>query len=93
LPPLLSGSRSLQGVADLGVLVARLGGLHSRVRREPARCRLGGEGRAEMQSQVNETMHAAGEAIATLVLGGAPEVVIGGYSQQVAFIPRRVAHA
>ncbi|MCJ2137663.1 hypothetical protein MKK69_27065, partial [Methylobacterium sp. J-026] len=45
----------------------------------------GREGRAEMQSMVIEKVHAAGEAMTTLMLGGSSETVIARYREHVAF--------
>ncbi|MCJ2087278.1 hypothetical protein MKK88_14975 [Methylobacterium sp. E-005] len=50
----------------------------------------GREGRAEMQSMVTEKIHAAGEAMTTLMLGGSPETVIARYREHVAFNTKRL---
>ena len=44
----------------------------------------GREGRAEAQSMVAEKVHAAAEAMTTLMLGGSPERVIARYREHVA---------
>ncbi|SFM93644.1 hypothetical protein [Methylobacterium pseudosasicola] len=51
----------------------------------------GREGRAEAQSMVTEKMHAAGEAMTTLMLGGSPEAVIARYREHVAFNAKRLS--
>ncbi|MCJ2142246.1 hypothetical protein [Methylobacterium sp. E-066] len=51
----------------------------------------GREGRAEMQSMVTEKIHAAGEAMTTLMLGGSPETVIARYREHVAFNTKRLS--
>ncbi|MCJ2117275.1 hypothetical protein MKK65_12005 [Methylobacterium sp. J-001] len=53
----------------------------------------GREGRAEMQSMVVEKVHAAGEAMTTLMLGGSPEAVIARYREHVAFNTKRLSAA
>jgi hypothetical protein len=53
----------------------------------------GREGRAEMQSMVVEKVHAAGEAMMTLMLGGSPETVIARYREHVAFNAKRLKNA
>ncbi|MCJ2093095.1 hypothetical protein MKK67_11375 [Methylobacterium sp. J-072] len=53
----------------------------------------GREGRAEMQSMVVEKVHAAGEAMTTLMLGGSPEAVIARYHEHVAFNTTRLSAA
>jgi hypothetical protein len=45
----------------------------------------GREGRAGMQSMVTEKVHAAGEAMTTLMRRGSPETVIARYREHVAF--------
>jgi len=44
----------------------------------------GSEGLAEAQSMVIEKVHAAGEAMTTLMFGGSPETVIARYREHVA---------
>jgi hypothetical protein len=53
----------------------------------------GREGRAEMQSMVTEKVHAAGEAMTTLMFGGSPETVIARYREHVAFNIKRLRDA
>ena len=53
----------------------------------------GREGRAEMQSMVTEKVHAAAEAMTTLMLGGSPEKVITRYREHVAFNAKRLSAA
>jgi hypothetical protein len=53
----------------------------------------GREGRAEMQSMVTEKVHAAGEAMTTLMFGGSPETVIARYREHVAFNTKRLTGA
>ena len=53
----------------------------------------GSEGLAEAQSMVTEKMHAAGEAMTTLMLGGSPETVIARYREHVAFNTKRLPAA
>ncbi|WP_279593842.1 MULTISPECIES: hypothetical protein [unclassified Methylobacterium] len=53
----------------------------------------GREGRAEMQSMVIEKVHAAGEAMTTLMLGGSSETVIARYREHVAFNTKRLSAA
>ena len=50
----------------------------------------GSEGLAEAQSMVIEKMHAAAEAMMTLMLGGSPEAVIARYREYVAFNTKRL---
>ncbi|MDP4006225.1 hypothetical protein Q8W67_22620 [Methylobacterium sp. NEAU K] len=50
----------------------------------------GSEGLAEAQSMVLEKVHAAGEAMTTLMLGGSPETVIARYREHVAFNTERL---
>ncbi|WP_409566840.1 hypothetical protein [Methylobacterium sp. E-046] len=42
---------------------------------------------------VAEKMHAAGEAMTTLMLGGSPETVITRYREHVAFNAKRLSAA
>ena len=51
----------------------------------------GREGRAEAQSMIIEKMHAAGEAMTTLMFGGSPETVIARYREHVAFNAKRLS--
>ena len=51
----------------------------------------GREGLAEAQSMVTEKMQAAGEAMTTLMFGGAPETVIARYREHVAFNTKRLS--
>ena len=51
----------------------------------------GREGYAEAQSMVVEKIHAAGEAMTTLMLGGSPEKVIARYREHVATNTKRLA--
>ncbi|MCJ2117051.1 hypothetical protein MKK65_10810 [Methylobacterium sp. J-001] len=51
----------------------------------------GREGRAEAQSMVVEKMHAAGEAMTTLMLGGSPETVIARYREHFASNAKRLS--
>lgn len=44
----------------------------------------GSEGLAEAQSMVIEKVHAASEAMTTLMFGGSPETVIARYREHVA---------
>nr|WP_091720230.1 hypothetical protein [Methylobacterium phyllostachyos] len=53
----------------------------------------GREGRAEMQSMVTEKVHAAAEAMTTLMLGGSPETVIARYREHVARNIKRLSAA
>lgn len=53
----------------------------------------GSTGLAEAQSMIIEKVHAAGEAAATLMLGGSPEAVIARYREHVAFNTRRLTAA
>ncbi|MCJ2102963.1 hypothetical protein MKK82_29550 [Methylobacterium sp. E-046] len=53
----------------------------------------GSGGGAEAQSMVAEKMHAAGEAMTTLMLGGSPETVITRYREHVAFNAKRLSAA
>jgi hypothetical protein len=53
----------------------------------------GREGRAEMQSMMTEKVHAAGEAMTTLMFGGSPETVIARYREHVAFNAKRLSAA
>ena len=39
---------------------------------------------------VTEKMHAAGEAMTTLIMGGSPETVIARYREHVAFNTKRL---
>jgi len=50
----------------------------------------GSEGLAEAQSMVIEKMHATGEAMTTLMMGGSPERVIARYREHVAFNTKRL---
>ncbi|SFM92619.1 hypothetical protein [Methylobacterium pseudosasicola] len=50
----------------------------------------GREGLAEAQSMVIEKVHAAGEAMTTLMMGGTPETVIARYREHVAFNTKRL---
>ena len=50
----------------------------------------GSEGLAEAQSMVIEKMHAAGEAMTTLMMGGTPETVIARYREHVASNTKRL---
>jgi hypothetical protein len=50
----------------------------------------GSEGMAEAQSMMIEKVHAAGEAMTTLMLGGSPETVIARYREHVAFNTKRL---
>ena len=51
------------------------------------------EGRSEAQSMVVEKVHAAGEAMTTLMHGGSPETVIARYREHVAFNTKRLTAA
>jgi hypothetical protein len=51
----------------------------------------GKEGLAEAQSMVTEKVHAAGEAMTTLMLGGSPETVIARYREHVAANTKRLS--
>lgn len=53
----------------------------------------GSQGLAEAQSMVTEKMHAAGEAVTTLMMGGSPETVIARYREHVAFNTKRLSAA
>ena len=53
----------------------------------------GREGRAEMQSMVVEKVHAAGEAMTTVMIGGSLEAVIARYREHVAFNTKRLSAA
>ena len=53
----------------------------------------GREGLAEAQSMVVEKVHAAGEAMTTLMLGGSPEAVIALYCEHVALNNKRLSAA
>ena len=53
----------------------------------------GSEGLAEAQSMVTEKMHAAGEAMTTLMLGGSPETVIARYREHVGCNTKRLTAA
>ena len=53
----------------------------------------GSEGHAEAQSMVIEKIHAAGEAMTTLMFGGSPESVIARYREHVAFNTKRLLTA
>lgn len=53
----------------------------------------GREGLAEAQSMVVEKVHAAGEAMMTLLFGGSPEAVIARYREHVAFNTKRLSQA
>ena len=50
----------------------------------------GSEGLAEAQSMVVEKVHAAGEALTTLMFGGSPETVIARYREHVAANTKRL---
>lgn len=50
----------------------------------------GREGQAEAQSMVIEKIHAAGEAMTTLMLGGSPETVVARYREHVAANTKRL---
>jgi hypothetical protein len=50
----------------------------------------GEEGLAEAQSMVIEKIHAASEAMTTLMMGGSPETVIARYREHVAFNTKRL---
>ncbi|MCJ2062303.1 hypothetical protein MKK63_06255 [Methylobacterium sp. J-088] len=50
----------------------------------------GREGLAEAQSMVIEKVHAAGEAVTTLMFGGSPETVIARYREHVAANTKRL---
>ena len=50
----------------------------------------GSEGLAEAQSMVIEKVHAAGEALTTLMFGGSPETVIARYREHVAANTKRL---
>ncbi|MCJ2019425.1 hypothetical protein [Methylobacterium sp. E-065] len=50
----------------------------------------GSEGLAEAQSMVIEKVHAAGEAVTTLMFGGSPETVIARYREHVAANTKRL---
>jgi hypothetical protein len=50
----------------------------------------GSEGLAEAQSMVIEKVHAASEAMNTLMTGGSPETVIARYREHVAFNTKRL---
>jgi len=51
----------------------------------------GREGLAEAQSMVIEKVHAAGEAMTTLMLGGSPDTVIARYREHVAANTKRLS--
>ncbi|MCJ2014744.1 hypothetical protein [Methylobacterium sp. J-076] len=51
----------------------------------------GREGQAEAQSMVIEKVHAAGEAMMTLMRGGSPETVIARYREHVAANTKRLS--
>ncbi|MEE7448498.1 hypothetical protein MRF4_12040 [Methylobacterium radiotolerans] len=51
----------------------------------------GSEGLAEAQSMVIEKVHAAGEAMTTLMFGGSPETVIARYREHVAANTKRLS--
>ncbi|MBN4097887.1 MULTISPECIES: hypothetical protein [Methylobacterium] len=51
----------------------------------------GSEGLAEVQSMVIEKVHAAGEAMTTLMFGGSPETVIARYREHVAANTKRLS--
>ena len=53
----------------------------------------GREGLAEAQSMVIEKVHAAGEAMTTLMLGGSPDTVIARYREHVAANTKRLSGA
>lgn len=53
----------------------------------------GREGIAEAHSMVLEKIHATGEAMTTLMLGGSPEAVIARYREHVAFNTKRLSAA
>lgn len=53
----------------------------------------GREGLSEAQSMVTEKIHAAGEAMTTLMLGGSPESVIARYREHVALNTKRLLTA
>ncbi len=51
----------------------------------------GSEGLAEAQSMVIEKVHAAGEAMTTLMFGGSSETVIARYREHVAANTKRLS--
>lgn len=53
----------------------------------------GREGYAEAQSMVVEKIHAAAEAMTTLMHGGSPEKVVARYREHVAFNTKRLLTA
>ena len=53
----------------------------------------GSEGLAEAQSMVIEKVHAANEAMTTLLFGGSPEMVIARYREHVAANTKRLSAA